>query len=417
MVAQSPVKRFTLDNGLTVVHQRNPISRAFCMGMWTRTGARDERTGEDGLCHFLEHMLFKGTHRRNAYQISLEIERLGGSLDAFTTKDTMCVQAQVLDSHRDLAIDLMADMLGESTFAEDLVEVERSVILEEIGDAEDAPDDLVHELFAAALFPDHPLGRPILGTRESISRFQRADLRRFMRRVFRGSNLVLAVYGNIGEKSLRRVCEENFSFPAGDVRRGSARVRNGAPSRQSVRKRLHQQHVCIGSRTFSYHEEKRYALMVLTTLLGGSMSSRLFQRIREEMGLTYNVFTYADHSRDAGLMATYVAVKPANTRRAIGEVLRQYELVRRGEITRDELGDVKEHLKGRIVLGLETSTARMMRMARNEISYGRQIGERELLRRIDAVTMDDVLEVANTSLRPERQSIVSLGPRSATIGL
>lgn len=412
MIVRTPVRRFTLDNGLTVVHQRNPISRAFCIGVWTRTGARDERRGEEGLCHFLEHMLFKGTRRRSAYEISLEIERVGGSLDAFTTKDTMCVQAHVLDNHRDLAIDLIGDMLTGSTFADGLVDVERSVILEEIGDAEDAPDDLVHELFAAAVFPDHPLGRPILGTRESVTRFSRYDLRRFMRRVFRGSNLVLSVYGNISEKELRRECEKRFSLPAGNVRRGGARLHHSGPLRRTVRRRLHQQHVCIGSRTFSHHEEKRYPLMVLTTLLGGSMSSRLFQRIREEMGLTYNVFTYSDHSRDAGLMATYVAVKPSNTRRVISAVFHEYESVRAGGVSKDELRDVKEHLKGRILLGLETSTARMMRMARNEIIYGRQISEKELLQRINAVTLDDVLDVANDALDSKRQSIVSLGPKT-----
>lgn len=412
MVAQTPVRRFTLDNGLTVVHQRNPISRTFCIGVWTRTGARDERRGEEGLCHFLEHMLFKGTLRRSAYEISLEIERVGGSLDAFTTKDTMCVQAHVLDSHRDLAIDLIGDMLTGSTFADELVEVERSVILEEIGDAEDAPDDLVHELFAAAVFPNHPLGRPILGTRESIARFSRDDLRRFMRRVFRGSNLVVSVYGNISEKELRRKCEQQFSLPAGNVRRSGVRLRRGDPLRKTVRRQLHQQHVCIGSRTFSYHEERRFPLTVLTTLLGGSMSSRLFQRIREEMGLTYNVFTYSDHSRDAGLMATYVAVKPSNTRRAIDAVFDEYESVRAGGVSKDELRDVKAHIKGRILLGLETSTARMMRMARNEISYSRQVSEKELLQRINSVTLDDVLEVASSALDSERQSVISLGPRT-----
>jgi len=386
------------------------------MGLWTRTGARDERRGEEGLCHFLEHMLFKGTRRRSAYDISQEIERVGGSLDAFTTKDTMCVYTHVLEDHRHLAVDLMSDMLTASTFADDLVAIERNVILEEIGDVEDAPDDLIHELFAAALFPDHPLGRPILGTRETVAGFTRGDVRRFHRRMTRASNVVIAVYGNISGRELRRMCDRSFAFTAGDVRRGSTRIRNGKPVVQTIRRRqLHQQHICIGTRTFSYNEEDRYPLMVLTTLLGGGMSSRLFQKIREEMGLTYNLFTYADHSRDAGLVATYMAVRPRNARRAVDEVMKEYESIRSGNLTKEELDDTREHIKGRILLGLETSTARMMRMARNEINYGRQVGERELLRRINAITLDDVMRVAHTVTAPDRQFIVSLGPSATAL--
>jgi len=411
MVNYSSVKRFTLDNGVTVVHERNPVSRAFTIGVWTRSGGRDERVSDEGLCHFLEHMLFKGTPSRSAFDISLEIERVGGSLDAFTSKDTMCVYAQVLESQRHLAIDLISDMLMNSTFADDLVEVERRVVLEEIGEVDDAPDDLVHELFAAAVFPDHPLGRPILGNKKSVAGFTRADLKRFRKRVFRGSNLVVAVYGNISESELRKVCTERFAFDPGDLRRGTTRLRNGGkPVRRMVRRKLHQQHVCIGSRTFSYHEARRFPLMVLTTLLGGGMSSRLFQRIREDMGLSYNVFTYADHSRDSGLMATYLAVKPSNAPRAIDAVMGEFRAVSNGSLTRKELDDVKEHIKGRILLGLESSSARMMRLARSEMNYGRQIGEKELLRNINGVTLDDVLHVAHDVLDVERQSIVSLGP-------
>jgi len=416
MVAQPPVRKFVLDNGVTVLHQRNPVSRAFCMGIWTRTGARDERRGEEGLCHFLEHMVFKGTKRRSAYDISQEIERVGGALDAFTTKDTMCVYTHVLEDHRHLAVDLMSDMLTASTFADELVATERNVILEEIGDVEDAPDDLIHELFAAAVFPDHPLGRPILGSAETVSRLGRSDIKRFHKRTLRGSNVVIAVYGNISAKELRGLCRERFAFTTGEVRRGNTRIKNGKPTVHNVRrKQLHQQHICIGTRTFSYNEEDRYPLMVLTTLLGGGMSSRLFQRIREEMGLTYNLFTYADHSRDAGLVATYLAVRPSNAKRAVDEVMREYKGIRGGNLKKDELEDTKEHIKGRILLGLETSTARMMRMARNEISYGRQIGERELLRSINAISLDDIMRVAHTVTAPDRQSIVSLGPSQTAL--
>lgn len=412
MVTAAPVKKYVHASGLTVVHQRNPISRAFCVGVWTRTGARDERRGEEGLCHFVEHMLFKGTPGRSALDISKEIEAIGGTLDAFTTKETMCVYAQVLESQRDVALDLIADMMRRAVFADEHVALEREVVLEEIGDMMDAPDDFVHELFAETLFPGHPLGRPILGVPKSVSSFQRADLMRFRSRTFRASNLVLSVYGNIPTRDLKRACDRLFDFPEGKVRRLGPRLRRLRPARRLVRRGLHQQHVCVGSRTFSYHEDRRHALMVLTTLVGGGMSSRLFQRIREEMGLTYSIFTYADHSWDTGMMATYLAVRPSNAGKAVREVLREFARVRAGDVSTTELEDTKEQLKGRILLGLETSASRMMRNARNEVQYGRQVSERELIRRVNAVTLDDLHEVAAVALDPDNLNAVSLGPSS-----
>jgi predicted Zn-dependent peptidase len=410
MVSAAPIKTYVLPNGLTVVHQENRVSRAFCVGAWTRTGARDERTGEEGLCHFLEHMLFKGTPTRSALAISQEIERIGGSLDAFTTKDTMCVYAQVIESRRDIAFELVGDMLRHSMFADEHVALEREVVLEEIGDVMDAPDDLIHELFASAVFPRHPLGRPILGVPKSVSSFARADLLRFWRRVFRAPNVVLSVYGNIPAGELKSACRRLFAFPEGEVRRPPARLAKGRPSRRTVLRNLHQQHVCIGSRTFSYHEEDRFALLVLATLLGGGMSSRLFQRIREEKGLTYTIYTYADHSWDTGMMATYMAVRPANVGRTVREVLREFDRVRGGDVGTRELDDTKEQIKGRILLGLETSSARMMRNARNELQYRRQATERELVRRVDGVSLDDVNRVARAALDRDRLHAVSLGP-------
>jgi predicted Zn-dependent peptidase len=408
MIPAAPVRRFQHESGITVVHQRNPVSRAFCAGIWTRTGARDERRGEEGLCHFTEHMLFKGTTTRSALDISREIEAIGGSLDAFTTKETMGVYAQVTESHRDLALELIGDMVSNPLFADEHVALEREVVLEEIGDVMDAPDDFVHELLAETLFPGHPLGRPILGVPRTVSSFTRSDLLRFHRKNLRGANLVLSVYGNISARELRRACDRMFDLPEGNARRLHPRLARAKASRRLVRRRLHQQHVCLGSRTFSYHEDRRFPLMLLTTLVGGGMSSRLFQRIREEMGLTYSIYTYADHSWDTGMMGTYLAVRPRNAGRAV----REFRRVCEGDVTRGELEDTKEQVKGRILLGLETSTSRMMRNARNELQYGRHLSERELIRRVGAVTLDDLLEVAVPALDPAGLSAVSLGPSS-----
>jgi len=410
-----PVKKYVLENGLTVMHQRNPVSRAFCLGVWMRTGSRDERKGEEGLYHFLEHMLFKGTSQRTGFQISQEIEKTGGLLDAFTTKETMCVHAQVLQDHRAVAFDLIGDMLSNSLFCDAHVSTERQVVLEEINDVMDAPDDLIHDLFVDTVFPDHPVGWPILGYPESVASFEARDLRRLARRMFTGSNVVVAVYGNMPTRELLDLSARLFSFRDGVSRFNRSRLRPFAPARRSIRRKLHQQHVCIGNRTFSYLEDKRFPVMVLATLAGGSMSSRLFQRIREELGLAYSVYTYSDHLRDTGLMATYMAVRPRNASRAIEAVIEEYRRIRGGEVKPAELEDTREQLKGRILLGLETSTARMMRMARSEMNYGRQISERELIKRIDAVSLDDLHEVAAGTLDAGDLTVVSLGPSAAGI--
>lgn len=413
MVAARTAKKIVLPSGLTILHERNPISKAFCLGVWTRTGARDESEAESGLCHFLEHMLFKGTAHRSAQDISREIEKVGGSLDAFTTKDTMCIYTHVLESRREVAIDLMADMLTGSRFDESQVTLERNVILEEISDVEDAPDDLIHEMFAAQLYPAHPLGRPILGSRKTVSSFRQSDIRRYAKRAFRSSNVVVALYGNIDEDELVEICSTRFKFPKGPLARERTRLGRPVPKRKHVRRKLSQQHVVLGRRTFSFMDDRRYALMVLNAMVGGGMSSRLFQKIREQLGLAYNVFTYVDHSRDTGMFAAYMAVRPRTVGTALDAVRQEFVSLRDGGITRSELNDTKEHIKGRILLGLETSASRMMRLARNEITYGYQVPEKELIKRIHAVKMDDVVALATEVLDVDEYSIVSLGPSGA----
>jgi predicted Zn-dependent peptidase len=410
MTYSRKANKIVLPGGLTILHEKNPVSKAFCMGVWTRTGARDEKPREAGLCHFLEHMLFKGTATRTAKDISQEIEKIGGSLDAFTTKETMAVYAQVLESRREVAFDLIADMLAHSSFAHEQVAIERQVVIEEIGDVDDAPDDLIHELFAAEIYPAHPLGRPILGSRSTVSKFRRADLVRYGRRLFRASNLVVAVYGNIDEEELIAECRERFRFPEGTLSRDTTRLRKPHVVRKHVRRKLHQQHVVMGRRTFSFLDERRYPMMVLNAMMGGGMSSRLFQKVREELGLAYNVFTYLDHSRDTGMFAAYMAVNPGNVKKAMKAVAAEFADARNGGLTAAELDDTKEHIKGRILLGLETSTSRMMRLARNEISYGYQIPERELIDRIDSVSLDDVRTLASELFDVESFTTISLGP-------
>jgi len=358
-------------------------------------------------------MLFRGTRRRDAASISREIERVGGSFDAFTTRDTMCLYAHVLESNRELAFDLLGDMLTGSTFSPALVDVEKNVVLEEIRDARDAPDDYVHEIFGAELFPSHPYGRSILGTRERVSTFVRRDVRRFATSVLRAPNLVVAVYGNVTMHEVRRLCDEYLRLsPRAAPPRRNVPVHPGF-ARRHVRRRLGQQYICIGIPTFSWNDPRRDALTLLTNIVGGGMSSRLFRHVRDDLGLAYTVYSYADHSRDAGMMGTFLSVRPSNTGHAIEVTLEELARLRGEGIPSRELEDIRGHVKGRILLGLETSTSRMMRMAWGELRHGRQVTERELIRRLDDVTLDDVNALACEYLDSDRQTIVSLGPSSA----
>ena len=406
------VKKYVGDNGVTILQQNNPTSRAFCMGVWINTGSRDEAAGEEGLCHFVEHMIFKGTANRSAFEISKEIEKIGGALEAFTSREQICLYAQVLDEHRDVAASVLQDMILNPLFPADQVPLERQVVLEEISDVMDAPEDWIHDLFAANVFPDHPLGKPILGRPETVSAFERRKLNSFSRRHFRPDNMVIAVYGNIDKRALMRLCDWDFPGFKGTVRRKGKRIGKYRPARKLYKKDLHHQHICIGGRCCSYVDEARYPLLVLTTLLGGTMSSRLFQRIREELGMTYSIYTYADSVKDTGMMGTYFAVRPSNARRVVQEVFREFAKVRRGDVSEQELEDTKHHLKGKILLGLEGSVSKMMRMARSDFYFGRQISERELIEKIDRVSLDQVVELAGDVLDEDRNTLVSLGPSS-----
>lgn len=407
------MRKYAGDNGVTVVHENNPFSRAFCIGVWLKTGSRDEEDGEAGMSHFLEHMLFKGTRRRSAFEISQAIEKVGGSLDAFTTKEQVCLYAHVLRDHADLAVDVLDDMLLNSTFPREQVELEKQVILGEIREVMDTPDDVIHEMFASDVFPRHALGRPILGTARSVSAITRGAVSRFARKHLTSGNTVISIYGNADKALLRNVCDRSFRFREGPSKSSTADLRRFRPVRRHHKRRLRHQHICIGGRACSYLDEKRYPQTILTTLLGGGMSSRLFQRIREELGLAYSVFTYGESARDTGVIATYMAVKPGLAGAAVAEVFKELESVRSGNIRKGELLDTKEYLKGRILLGLETSSAKMMRNARNEIYYGRQVPEKEIIDRIDRATLADVLESAPEILDAAQNTIVSLGPSSA----
>jgi len=383
-----------LDNGVRVLSERLPDLASVTVGIWVENGSRYERDEQAGISHFLEHLFFKGTERRTAAQIAEEIDAVGGVLNAFTGKEYTCYYAKVLREHVPLALDLLADIFTQSRFASDEIERERTVIIQEISEVEDRPDDYVHELFNLAFWPGHPLARPIAGSAETVSRLHREDFIRFLDLRYRPDRILVAAAGDIAHDDLRRVVARSFGALAGSATRPGGRLPEARPGLDVHTKELEQVHLCLGSPGISQVDPDRYAAHLLNVALGGGMSSRLFQEIRERRGKAYTVYSFLASYIDAGYTGVYVGTAPEWAREVEDVVRAELERVVRDGLAPAELTRVKNQMKGNILLGLETSDSRMSRIAKNEIYYGRDVPIAEVAARFDAVTNDDVVRVA-----------------------
>ncbi len=410
-MTEERISRTELDGGLSVLTQ--PVSgvRSASVGVWVRYGSAHEAGDELGAAHLLEHMVFKGTGRRTARDIAVALERLGGSLDAYTAREHTSFQARVLDEHLDVALDVLADLVVDPRLREEDLELEREVVLEEIATVEDTPDDLVFELHTAALWPDHPYGHSILGTRRTVAGMTAADLRRVHTGAYRRPNLVLAAAGAVDHEAVVAAVERRFADAPGG---GSPADVASPPSLVAEERRFEragsQTHIVLGGRSVSHADPLRFPLILLSNAVGGGMSSRLFQRVREELGLAYSVFTFQSFYRTGGTLGVYVGTRPEWADRAVEVIRAELRRVVDAGLTAAELEDVKGQVKGQMVLGLESPGGRVYRLALQEL-YGephRTIDE--LVARIDGVTMDDIAEVAAEYLDPERWLTVRLGP-------
>ncbi len=405
------IGKVALQCGATLICQEVPDALSVSLGIWVRSGSRDEGVGEHGITHFLEHMVFKGTRERSALDIALAMDRIGGQLDAFTTKELTCFMTRVLAEYFDTALDLLTDLVSEPVLDESLLETEKKVVIEEIQSVLDDPDDLIHDLASTEVFGDHPLGRPILGTEESVRSFDAGMLRSYLSDRYTAQNIVIAVAGPMSQAEVLERVESRLN-----IRTGERLERVSVSPPPAVRRLLHtprdfnQQHIWLGRRALSSADEDRYRLLLLGTMLGGSMSSRLFQAIREEAGLAYSVFSFSDFASDAGLLATYMAVSPKRSGEAIDRTLAEYNRIIEKGCTQAELTDTKTQLKGHLLLAMESITARMNRLARNEIIEGRFVGIGELVGRIDDVSVDDIRDLATRYLDPKSLTLISLGP-------
>jgi predicted Zn-dependent peptidase len=398
------VRRTVLPGGLRVVTEPVPGVRSASIGIWVGVGSRDESRAQAGAAHYLEHLLFKGTAKRSAVDIAEEIDAVGGELNAFTSKEHTCYYAHVLDSDLPLAIDMLCDVVLDAVNAPSDVDIERSVVLEEIAMRDEDPEDLLHELFSTAVLGDHPLGRSVLGTEESIENMSRARVHGFYRRGYALPKMVVAVAGNVEHgqvvRLLRKVLGDRLTGEVAPAVPRGGRARLPRQGRFALHNdTTEQSHLLVGCRAFDRHDERRFVLGVLNAALGGGMSSRLFQEIRERRGLAYSVYSSLTAYADAGTFSIYAGCQPER----LGEVA---EVIRRvlGEVAADGLTDAevargRGQLRGGLVLGLEDTSSRMSRIGKSELNYGRHLSVEQILERIDAVTAEDVADLAGELLR------------------
>jgi predicted Zn-dependent peptidase len=403
----------TLPSRMRLVTEAMPHVRSVSVGVWLARGSRHESDEESGVAHFVEHMLFKGTSSRSAQQIAQTIDSIGGQLDAFTAKEYAGYYIKVLDEHLDVAIDLLSDMLMRPALAPGDVAKEQGVILEEIKMVEDAPDDLVHEVFAQQFWSKHPLGRPILGTPETVGSFTSVGLRNYFGRTYAAPNLLVAAAGHLEHVRLREMVERAFAeLPTSSLPEATAppAVTPGIAQRF---KDIEQSHLCVGTPAYHQSHEDRHALYVLNTILGGSMSSRLFQHIREERGLAYAVFSNLTTYSDAGMITVYAGCASDKVGEVVDLALAELRQLRDVPVPAEELTRAKDHLKGSLMLNLESTSSRMAHLARQHIYFGRHFTLDEILAGIDRVTAGHVQRVAVDLFKDTGLAATVVGPATA----
>ena len=404
------IHKTSLPNGLRVVTESMPAVRSVSLGVWLDAGSRHETDPESGITHFIEHMVFKGTDRFSARELACEIDGLGGNLDAFTSKETTAFTAKVLDEHWPRALDILADMVQNPTLAEDEIEREKGVILEELKMDEDNPDYLLGTIFAGSFWRGHGMGRPVIGTQQSIRGFGRSRLRQFFADTFRASNLILAAAGNIDHDDFVRAAERHL----GSLE-GTAAVRTEQPPQGQAeivlrdKPSLEQVHVLLGVETFSALDPRRFAGLVLSTLLGGGFSSRLFQKIREEAGLAYSVYSDLGLYSDAGCLSVGAGTSLDALRTVLQYALREFRDLKDRLAPESELRRAKEHLKGSLMLGLESTGSRMANLARQEAIHGHVRSLDQINDQIESVTAPEVQALANEWFQQDRLALTVLG--------
>jgi len=404
------IHKEVLDNGLTILTEQMPHVRSISLGIWLKIGSRSEAQEVNGVAHFIEHLLFKGTSHRTAEEIARQVDSIGGHLDAFTAKETICYSTKVLDEHLPIAFDILSDLLLNPKFDPGDMEKERGVILEEIKMVEDTPDDLVHEIFIQNFWKDQPLGRPILGTKQTVSRLDRGKVTDFFQEFYTPDDIVVSAAGNLEHQAVVDLVQEKF----GEVktrRNGYLEVPAHTHSRITIRnkKELEQVHICLGVPSYSLSHEDRYACYILNTILGGGMSSRLFQNIREKQGLVYAIFSGLNSYRDTGCLSIYAGTSLETVEKVVDLVIEEFRNLKKGPVDNEELRRAKDHLKGSLMLSLESTSSRMSNLARQELYFGKYFSLDEMISCIEKVSGEEVQQLANTFFDTRHIALTVLG--------
>ncbi len=404
------IQREVLPNGLTIITEKMDHIRSVSIGIWVKSGSRHEDATVNGISHFVEHMVFKGTTNRTAEDIARQVDSIGGNMDAFTGKECICFNIKVLDEHLPIAVDVLSDMVLHPVFDAKEIIRERGVILEEIKMDEDNPDYLVHEIFTQNFWKGHPLGKPILGTKETVRRFEQEIILTYYSGKFAPGNLIISAAGNVEHTEFVELVSQHF----GSLKPGSNGWHDSPPKTNSRivlrnKKSLEQVQICIGVPSYSISHERRYSSYILNTLLGGGMSSRLFQNVREKQGLVYSIFSELNPFRDSGCLSVYAGTSRESAPKVVKSIVNEFREFKNTPVSEEELKRGKDQLKGSLMLSLESSTARMSNLARQEMYYDRFFGMDEIIDRIQAVTVEDLQRTAQEFFQPDLIAVTALG--------
>ncbi len=404
------IEKEALPNGLVVITEPMAHVRSISVGVWVRNGSRREPAALNGISHFIEHMVFKGTATRSAEEIARSIDSVGGMLDAFTAKEMICFNAKVLDEHLPIAFDVLSDLVLHPRFDEVELGREKSVVLEEIKMDQDNPDYLVHEIFTQNFWRNHPLGKPILGTRKTVSSFSREQVAECFRRWFAPENIIISAAGHLEHQQLRDLVAREFGQmqPSGDRYADYAPVPQARITTKS-KAQLEQVHLCIGVPSYPMVHERRYGIAVLNNILGGGMSSRLFQNIRERQGLAYAVFSELSPYRDTGMLSIYAGTALEKAGQVVRSVTGEFASLKEQLVSDEELRRAKDHLKGSLMLSLESTSSRMSNLARQEMYFGKFFTLDEIIDSIERVTREEICDIAREFFQPANISVTVLG--------
>lgn len=403
------IKKYTLNNGLRIVAEKIDYVKSVSFGIWVKVGSTNENDNTNGMSHFIEHMLFKGTKNRSANQIAEDTDNIGGQMNAFTSKDCTCFYIKVLDENLDAAVDILSDMFFNSTFAEEEIEKEISVVIEEIKMYEDSPEDVVHDKLSETVFKNSPLAYPILGTIDNLKSYTRERVLAYKEEQYTPERTVISIAGNFDEDYLIKLLEDKFG--KWENKQGLSEILDSDHNRNiiGVNKELEQLHVCMGTKTIGRHDDLYYPLMIMNNLFGGTMSSRIFQEIREKRGLVYSIYSFTSNYAENGLFGIYAGLAYENLEEAIKTILVEMDKMKEAKITEEEFNRAKQQIKSNFILGLESTSSRMSSIGRRELLYNEIITPDEIVDKINAVQLENIIKISKMIFNKENFTVVYTG--------